>query len=317
MRLFGKRYDAFISYKSRNVDTARLIADRIAASGKSVWFAEYQVLLVKRDRFQEAIDKGIRKSRYGIALTNDDYAGSVYCNNEMAQLLDACGPSKILEIMIPHEPETHIKYRQLKESPSHKYTGNADDALKFVAHNTGWKIVPRMPPAHSAGIDLFEGDCLGGPYSIDVSGWELVSPSFHGGGPCYVRSLEGKDLFWNLQHGEEFSREAYEARIRLTRETEDRLYRDLCRYANRYFSMYKPGAKVAGVHLLLMSGASHFAVTYKDGHFWKRRYSIMLKRPGSSKTAEFVFTFQFPGKFKDYCRCVEVMDNLVKTLEWQ
>ena len=36
----------------------------------------------------------------------------------------------------------------------------------------------------------------------------------------------------------------------------------------------------------------------------------------NNQAAEFVFTFQFPGPFGDYCRCVELMDNLVMTLKW-
>ena len=52
MGLFGKKFDVFISYKSKNVDLARQIADTLIFSGKSVWFNEYQVLLVERSRFR-------------------------------------------------------------------------------------------------------------------------------------------------------------------------------------------------------------------------------------------------------------------------
>ena len=98
--LFSAPRDVFISYKSKNVDVARLVADRLIASGRKTWFAEYEVLLTDRHRFQEAIDRGIRECKYGLALTNNDYANSKYCRAEMDQLLKFCGPKKIMEIMI-------------------------------------------------------------------------------------------------------------------------------------------------------------------------------------------------------------------------
>ena len=47
----------FVSYKSQDVGVARRIADHLIASGVGVWFAEYQILLVARDRFEEAIGR--------------------------------------------------------------------------------------------------------------------------------------------------------------------------------------------------------------------------------------------------------------------
>jgi len=315
--LFGRKYDAFISYKSKNVDIARLISDRLTMSGKTVWFNEYQVLLVERDRFQEAIDKGIRRSRYGIALTNDDYAGSVYCEKEMVQLLQHCGAGNVLEIQIPREPRTREKYPQLEDSPTHVFTGDVRGLLQFIARETGWRIVPSVQETSGGRADYFEGDCLGRPYKIDVSGWELMDRSFHGGGPWYFRQVEGFDIHWNLQYGEELSPQAYEARLGLSQKSDRELYNELCDYADHYFSHLRGGSRVAGVHLVFFQGVSQLAVTYRDGRYWKRRYSIILSHPETSRLAEFVFTFQFPGWFfKEYCRYVELLDNLVMTLQW-
>jgi hypothetical protein len=316
MRLFGKKFDAFISYKSKNVDMARLITDRMIASGKAVWFNEYQVLLVERSRFQDAIDRGIRKCRYGVALTNDAYASSEYCEKEMVQLLEFCGVDNILEIMIPHESGTHLKYPQLKDRPAHVFTGDVEPMLDFIVQKTGWRIKPSVQILRHEHENVFEGDCLGEPYEVDVSGWELIEKSFHGGGPCYVQEVEGRDIFWNLQHGQEYSQKAYEARVGLSQKNDRDLYNELCDYANHYFRHLKQGSKVVGVHLFFLDGISHFAVTYHDGKFWKRRYSIMLSHPRTYSLAEFVFTFQISGSFKQYCRNVELMDNLVSTLKW-
>jgi len=316
MGLFGKKYDVFISYKSKNVDMARLIADRLIASNRKAWFAEYQVLLTDRHRFQEAIDIGIRESRYGLALTNNDYARSPYCDAEMAQLLKSCGPRNVMEIMIPSEPMTHRKYPQLASSPAHIFTGDIDEALRFVGRTSGWEIVPRIKIADEGLKNSFEGECLDDAYTIDVTGWELVEKSFHGGGPCYARRIEGVDVFWNLQFGEEVDPKVYDGRLGTNQENERILYNGICDYARHYFSDLKPGSRVIGAHLLYYQGQSQFAVTYYDGRDWKRRYSLMLLHPKTCRAAEFLFTFQFSGPFSQYCRCVESMDALVLTLRW-
>jgi|GEM_PF-6861556 len=316
MGLFGKKYDAFLSYKSKNVAMARLITDRMIASRKAVWFNEYQVLLFERSRFQDAIDKGIRKCKYGIALTNDDYASSEYCEKEMVQLLEFCGVDNIIEIMIPQEPKTHRKYPQLKDRPAHVFTGDVEAMLDFIIQKTRWRIKPSVQILRHEHRKFFEGDCLGKPYEVDVTGWELIEKSFQGGGPCYVQDVEGRDIFWNLQYGQEYSPKAYEARFRLSQKSDRDLYNELCDYANHYFSHLKPDFKVVGVHLFFLENISNFALTYHDGKFWKRRYSIMLRHPQNHDIAEFVFTFQVSGSFKQYCCYVELMDDLVMTLRW-
>jgi len=316
MGLFGKKYAVFISYKSKNVDTARLIANRLIASGKKVWFAEFEVLLTDRNRFQETIDKGIRKCKYGIALTNDDYADSKYCRREMEQLLEFCGPENIIEIMIPSEPKTHQKYERLKGALAHVFSGDVDEVLSFVGQNTGWKIAPRIHFDRKRGEEIFEGDCLGETYTIDVTGWKLIDRSFYGGGPCYARKVEGRDVFWNLQFGEDCSPMAYEARCRVSQQNERALYKEICHYADHNFRDLKRDSRVTGAHLLFIQGTSHFAVTYYDENYWKRRYSIMLMHSERYRPAEFVFTFQISGPFEQYCRYVELMDDLIMTLSW-
>ena len=299
MGLFGKQYDVFISYKSKNVDLARMIADALIYSGKSAWFNEYQVLLVERSRFQEAIDQGIRKSRFGIALTNDDYAKSEYCEKEMVQLLRYCGAKNILEVRIPPEPETHLKYPQLAESPAHIFTGKVEQMLNFITQITGWKIPSPVQAFHYPRKDVFEGDCLGKLYSLDVSGWELVERSFYGEGPCYVKNVESFDIFWNLQYGEELSPTAYEARLGLSQKNDRALYNEMCDYANHYCTDLKPGSKVAGVHLFFLGGISHFAMTYHDGAFWKRRYSIMLSHPVTNRSQNSLVNITNEGTHSD------------------
>jgi hypothetical protein len=308
-------WDVFISYKSKNVDIARTIADRLTASGIRVWFAEYQILLTGRERFQDAIDKGIRRCRCGIALTNDDYVDSEYCRKEMDQLLEVFGPQPILEIMIPDEPKTHQRYGQLEDSLHYLFTGNVEEMFAFIAQKSGWKILPGIE-IDPGGNAVFTGSFWGHPFTIDVSGWRMVEKSFHGGGPFYIKEVEGREIAWNLQYGEEISREVFESRLSLDRQNDRKLYNNLVVYAKQYFTNLNPKARVVGVHLVLINGTSHFAVTYADRGTWKRRYSIMLLDPTTQRAAEFVFTFQCIGTFGLYCHDVDVMDKLVYSFRW-
>jgi len=87
-------------------------------------------------------------------------------------------------------------------------------------------------------------------------------------------------------------------------------------YARRYFEEYHSTWRISGVHLFFLKGYSHFAVTYSDRMTWRRRYSIMLLQKNTGKAAEFLFTFEFAGSFKQYCQCTRLMDELVSSLKW-
>lgn len=314
--LTGKTWDVFISYKSKNVELARAIADRLIASGLRVWFAEYQILLVKREKFQQSIDKGIRQSKYGIALTNDDYASSEYCGLEMQQMLKYCGPRHIIEIMIPEEPLTHQKYSQLSSASRILFYGDIEQVMQEIVEVTNWKILKGFKRNENATPAKFSGECLGDTYTLDVTGWDKVTDSFHGGGPCYSTKFEFRPIFWNLQYGEEFSPEVYDSRFSLGNKNDRQLYNYMVDYARHYFEEYHSTWRISGVHLFFLKGYSHFAVTYTDRMTWRRRYSVMLLQNQTGKAAEFLFTFEFAGSFKQYCQCTRLMDELVSSLKW-
>ncbi len=208
-------WDVFISYKSENVEIARRLADRLVASGRRVWFAEYQILLAARERFQEAIDQGVDNSRYAIALTNDLYVGSEHCRHEMARLIAKCGPERIIDIRAPAEPATRQNFPALENSRAFEYAGDVEGVLGLVSDVTGWRIVDGADPPRARSPRVHKGECLGIPYTIDVTGWTLVDPSFQGGGPCY--GLKQHRLLWNLQTAEETNPALYDARRRWTK----------------------------------------------------------------------------------------------------
>ena len=311
-------FDAFVSYKSEDVELARRIAERLMASGLRIWFDEYQVLLTDRHLFQDAIDRGIALSTYGIAITNDRYVASDYCRDELKQLLAHCGPERVIEIRYPAEPGTRRAFPQLEAAPSLDLepAEDPDAALALIGKITEWRIVAEPEPLPAAPKRVYSDKWWGFVYSVDVTGWTLVDPSFAGGGPCYC--LHEPPLFWNLQYGREDNPDILRARLGgIGSRIDDRLVLDQMReYALRYFTEVNP-APAAGVHLYFLNGAAHLALTYSHGRFWKRRYSMILARPVTGRVAEFLFTFQFEGDFAEYCRHVEIMDSVVASLRWE
>jgi tetratricopeptide (TPR) repeat protein len=160
---------------------------------------------------------------------------------------------------------------------------------------------------------LHRGECLGIPYVVDVSDWRA---SRQAPGLCFEHVAHR--LIWNLQCGGDVDPAIYDARRDWTSaRVDDRaLYDQMCSYAEGYFADAAP-AEPQGVHLFFLDGASHFAVTYRRGAHWKRRYSVMLVEPQTYKAAEFVFTFQFDGTFRQYCLLAQTMDAVVKSLRWR
>jgi len=338
-----KPYDIFISYKSHDVQIARLLADQLIASGKRVWFAEYQILVRRYSKFQAAIDAGIRRSRYGLAITNDRYAGSEYCQREMKQLLERCGFERVLEVRIPAEEDTRKLFPSLVNSPSH--TGDrANEILEFINSQTGWTIDPIDLSDETLAPQLSEAVCMDWAYHLNGAGWTAVKPGVQRiadwtwsewrenfgriGLETSIRSgrtpmdFEGPELrnndatfpfFMNLHAGPEFSPQAKRNRPN----PDDReMYRELMTYLSRHLQRLR-FARLHGLHLFFHSGFSQFAVTYRWKGYWTRKYSVILPHPKAHVPAEFVFTFGFNGPFEEYCRRVHKMDRLVASLQWE
>ena len=309
-----ENYDVFVSYKSHDAVVAREIVDRLIGSGISVWFAEYEVLL-DRERFQEMYLAGIRNSRLGLAITNDRYVGSKYCREEMEELLERLGPSRVIEARLPPEDETHRTFPRLSESRQVEPT-SVDDVVDFIRRETGFEI--RQP----ASIDVSRpeplgGRSFGGNYVLDAAGWSvddrggerledltMQGPAFHLVGGEYR-------LVGNIFTGPEVAPEAR----REGRTSDDReMYEALLPHVRKHVGTL--GADVRGVHLLFYGGFSQMLVTYRLAGYWARKYSVILESPGQDFPTEFVFTFGFFGPFREYCRHAHLLDRMVRTLQW-
>lgn len=327
--LMTSLYDVFISYKSEDVVLARRIADGLLAAGWRVWFAEYQVLLQRRERFQVAILRGIFSSRFGLALTNNLWAQSEHCDLEIRALLKALSPGEILELRVPSEELPHRHNPELAGSPFLE-SGDVAKILSFVQTATGLRAPAAPPIATPTSGRRYEANAGGRPCSLLVEGWTLHESgrasdgSLNGQTFRYDGAEEGK-LFVNVYSGPEKTREGQ----RINQTIDDRqMFDALIEWAPTHVNRVE--AKVRGVHLLFHTGLSQMALTYwvreravdgpagrvRVGGYWARKVSIIIPNRATGETAEFVFTFAFRGAFAEYCRYALVMDAFALSVEW-
>jgi hypothetical protein len=324
----GHDYDAFVSYKSEDVTVVRAVADGLIAAGARVWFAEYEILLSGRERFQERIDEGIRHSAYGLVFTNDRFVGSPYCRRELDELLEFAGPERIMEITLPREEGPHREYPSLDRSDLLDLR-DPDEILRRAGARLGISPVERPrprrrgyrdPAGHHSGTkgqpEAYEGFLLGRPYRIALSGWTIEKdpardPRYVGWAPEFKYAVKRPVLIVNVVAGTEISPEAQ----RLQEVEGDRaVYEFLLEYAPHHLGAI--GAEARGVHLLLKNGRSQMGLTYFMDGYWTRKVSVIIPNEAVSAAGEFVFTFGLFGSFREYCLMTRLMDDLVLSLTW-
>ena len=310
------KFDIFISYKSQDVEIVRQVVDILIASGLKVWYAEYQILLQDRNKFEQAIENGINQSSFGIAFTNNRYIKSRYCRLELKKLLKQLGPKNILEVKIPDENLPHHHYPELSQSPGYE-AQRRDDMLNFISDNTGFAVVPRNNSMVGPREDnLHEAVCLGRPFTLNMTCWELTKIG-RSDEYCSAQGLEFKfqsrySLFVNLYARPEISHSGQ----RHNQDINDReMYNYLLKYAPKHLG--RLDANIKGVHLLFHENLSQMALTYWLKHYWTRKYSIIIPNPVTKEMAEFLFTFGFIGRFEEFCLYTSVMDKFVKSLVWR
>ncbi|MBL8160752.1 MAG: toll/interleukin-1 receptor domain-containing protein [Anaerolineae bacterium] len=309
-------WDGFISYKSGNVELARLIADHLIASGVRVWFAEYQVLLDNYGDFQREIDKGLQNSEFGICFTNNSYMKSEYCRLELDHFLDRNKPKKILEINTPLNDGPYTRPLTLESSPFH-IADHPEGILSFIRENTRWSVDTSVTKAPKHKWLSFLGRCIDKPFTLDTIDWELTNKgkidrdgNVGGVELSYKHQRDKFRLFVNLYCGEDASPNAR----RLS--SDDRnMYESLIEFA-KVNHMRLFNAQMHGLHLFFHQSLSQIALTYTLGNFLTRKCSVIIPNSKTGKMAEFVFTFKFVGSFRDYCRYSHVMDYFVKSLTW-
>jgi hypothetical protein len=321
-------FDVFVSYKSDDVMVVRPVANALMAAGARVWFAEHQVLIADRERFQERIDDGIRRSARGVVFTNNRFVGSQYCRRELDQLLEVAGPGNVVEVLLPGEEAPHREYPALGESEAID-SSDREEIGQLLAARLGVRLAERPRPRRRGYRDAagrhagtrgqpqaFEGELLGRPYRIALDGWAIekdpaTDERYSGMLPEFKYAVKWPPLFVNLACGPDVAPEAE----RFQEVEGDRaVYEYLLEYAPRHLEAI--GADVRGVHLLLKDGRSQMGLTYLNQDIWTRKVSVIVPNPAVSAMGEFVFTFGLFGSFEEYCLMASTMDDLAMSVSW-
>jgi hypothetical protein len=313
------QYDLFISYKSDDVHLVRPVAERLLASGVRVWFAEYEILLIQRNAWARAVAGGIRKSRYAVCFTNDTFARSPDCREELEHVLACKAGENIIEIQCPPEALTHREYPKLADSP-HTSFQCADETLRFLGRVTGLRIEPGDGGERAARPTSFPFGQTG--YSLDLDGWEIergipqitpetADPDTYG--PRFRRWSASTLLWGHLLLGpQDMQRAAF-----APNEDSDRAYYEAAVEFAWLFYGKKWKQQCLGVHLITLGGAKHPAFTTRvlPGTL-SRLYSLVLPHPETGKDVEAAFFFFCQGSLRDFQRCAYLLDRLVLSFRW-
>jgi hypothetical protein len=319
-----KVFQLFVSYKSEDVWLARRITEALLSAGVAVWFAEYAIRLDDRHDFEASIEDGIKRSRFGVLLTNARYSLSPYPQSEARQLLDAqvCGPQYVLQVKCPDET-LDSKFPDLEcVAPEQIFEYNEDGDfaanLEFLCKHLGVTTPQQVEPDEEAAPSIYHNQFY--DYSLDVSGFEPCRETTQSQFTTVLQgeTRRGLDLIsWNLlvQPRSDLSPRPLPEK---GGSMDDRTcFDENMELARRYFQ--QTSGLCHGVHLVFHGGFSHLGLTYrpKNENAWVRRYSLVFPWKETRQNMEFAFVFYYWGRFSSFCRVTPEMDRLVASLQWE
>ena len=318
----GKAYDAFVSYKSGDAVVARQFAESFVACGLTPWFAEYTISIPERERFGQAIDLGVRNSRFGVCLTNEKYFASKYCECERKGLLKNCGSDRVIEVKL----DPTYNSQKVPWAASLTYQ-TVQQTFRDVAEIAGFHLDLSGEPTepvrqHTHTRTAFPGHPgMTGPYSLDLSQWEIlprehsITERGHLLGPAFKRWCNS-DLMWgHLIIGPQDPR--VRRKLMPMGAFDDReYYEEALKFADEFYKNQLP-QRCVGVHLFFLDGWSHVALTsfFQEKGTWARVYSLVFPSTDGGADIEFAFFFFMREPFRHFCRRAHLMDELVASLQ--
>lgn len=338
--LRDRGYDVFISYRSKNANLVRQVADLLLAHNIKAWFAEYCILLTGRERFEASIRAGIQNARWAVIFTNQDWDDSEHCRNELRWLIDrgAQFEGRILQIMIPDEPLAKCDSGCLRSIPASlkkEFDGQHPnpvlsmvDWIKSHATDLNWQppYQPSMAQVRHVlpiiGEDpivcSFEDLVL----SVELKGWcsllklspksvltrgGMLNHMFH-----LMLDRDGRAV--SLQFCCSHADDPKQHQLPFL-EDDKELYGVELEFAQRHFA--RRSAECTGVHLYFdKSNQSQFVTTYWNDGEWIRRYSLVVPHPRAAKRFyDIYFQFGFESmSFAQMCALSGKIQDIVDTL---
>jgi hypothetical protein len=305
--------DIFISYKSENANAVRSVVEELVARGVRVWFDEYEIRTDTGDSWRNdvkpVIFAGIDRSNYFLVFTNDRWAESDYCNDEIERI-KVKGMDRVLEIRIPKEEGVYQRHPELLAARgSIDWQGEIGSVLSFIREYFADLELAEQPPAEPAtitdqmieplrfGISMQAGPLQHVPATTGVHEHQRTRPWVKGETYLFEGLIAGnptrmevsinpfETAVGNLSVREDIAADDHAVR---------RQYR---RFARDWLERH--GLSELGVHLFFWNGHSHLAITYTDpnaeeAHTWERRYAIVVRDSDGTDLGEVDITFSVP-----------------------
>lgn len=334
----------FVSYRSLDANNVRAVVDVLRAHDLDVWFAEYEVLAADYDEFEADVNRGIREAvescSHGIAFTNENWAKSSYCREEIERLVARFGrgSSNLLHIRMPPENLGEDVTPLLEGTATYDYAdGDYSGTAAFILS----RFVPdqpfRQPPVlrdydrHTMSnlgywveYSLGQYDCQWRPDHNSVVGEEDQRVMRQ-----YVGTFEGTKLFLlvTLVPPTRANRARFPKSM-LPSANDREHYRHLRMLADSWHS--DQPQKEYGLHLIHHGGRPRLGMTFLKRHpdgstSWQRMYVLHIGGSGWYAVGELHLSFGMPceadseadlRRFHEIAPCLDAMVGTVKYRGW-
>ncbi len=319
-------YDAFISYRSDDVQVVRNIVESMMASELKVWFAEYEILIENYDAFQQYIDQGTKESKCLICFLGKGYFASEYCLKELDSFTQRTqNPGTILCIDLDGEAkEKSLIYESLANAPRHQFNNNYADVLEFIGKHLGQPITQDILISSNNTTEQ-RYDYYGQEFSLTLDSEWIAAPHnpFPSSAPdtfyCpFIRTTEGHNVLLTVIVGPD--NELIPIRVEGENSNDREVY-GAVRTVVEKLNSQEP-AKVCGLHLISVGNHSHASFTRQVeisglGMRWERKYSISLYSEKHECFLEYLITFGVLDECDEaaFHRLAPMMDRIVNTLK--
>lgn len=339
----------FISYKSESANEVRAVVECLRANGVRTWFAEYEVVAAEYDQFQERIeheiDRAIGGCQSAVLFTNNVWARSPYCRQEIGRITAGMPVERILQVCLPREDEPAANTPLLQHVPSIDYRhGHLEPVVRF--------LIGHLAPQNRH-LDLPDPDrALGdGPRFLTRFGPVRAGPLRYAPLPAQMSSVARSHLFrFTGVLGDQpvqldvnvnpfntaaspfsMTRQgiASLARLPAGAGTDDRaVYAFLRGIAKAWYAKH-PHLTDSGLHLFFWNGDSHLCLTYRShgsdgGIVWHRLYALIVDDPQTGTTGEVDFEFSVSAPpadveqtFQRFCGLTGALDAIVRSFEYR
>lgn len=149
----NQKWDVFLSYHSNDANSVRRFAESLLRQGYRPWFAEYEIQpheWYDLDVIAQKLAEGVAGSAYFLVFTNDQWAASSWCNEEMRAILHKLSPSdggeqqktweRVAEVRLPPSASPHVVFPPLAAARHCTVDHDVLAIWDFIEKDLGWFI---------------------------------------------------------------------------------------------------------------------------------------------------------------------------------